>query len=128
MNGINEKEVGKRIEFIRKKEKLSRREFGKMVNKSEDAVYNIEKARAKISDDIIYSICNIFHINKNWLLNGEDGMYETNSKHIRLANIVGNLEKEENLFELTEMLLNLNDRQIEVIKDLIDVFKDSEKK
>ena len=39
-----------------------------------------------------------------------------------------NLEKEENLFELTEMLLDLNDRQIEVIKDLIDVFKESEKK
>ena len=36
--------------------------------------------------------------------------------------------KEENLFELTEMLLDLNDRQIEVIKDLIDVFKESEKK
>lgn len=128
MNDVNEKDIGKRIEFIRKKEKLSRREFGKIVNKSEDAVYNIEKARAKISDDIIYSICNIFHINKYWLINGEDGMYETNSKHIRLANIVGNLEKEENLFELTEMLLDLNDRQIEVIKDLIDVFKESEKK
>ena len=35
---MNEKEIGKRIEFIRKKEKLSRREFGKMINKSEDAV------------------------------------------------------------------------------------------
>ena len=76
MNDVNEKDIGKRIEFIRKKEKLSRREFGKIVNKSEDAVYNIEKARAKISDDIIYSICNIFHINKDWLINGEDGMLE----------------------------------------------------
>ena len=31
MNGVNEKDIGKRIEFIRKKEKLSRREFGKIV-------------------------------------------------------------------------------------------------
>ena len=50
---MNEKEIGKRIEFIRKKEKLSRREFGKMINKSEDAVYNIEKARAKLNEDLI---------------------------------------------------------------------------
>ena len=57
---MNEKEIGKRIEFIRKKEKLSRREFGKMINKSEDAVYNIEKARAKLNEDLIDSICNIF--------------------------------------------------------------------
>lgn len=126
---MNEKEIGKRIEFIRKKEKLSRREFGKMINKSEDAVYNIEKARAKLNEDIIDNICNIFHINKKWVLNGgKESIYASDSKHIKLANIVGSLEKEENLFELTEMLLNLNDRQIEVIKDLINVFKESEKK
>lgn len=126
---MNEKEIGKRIEFIRKKEKLSRREFGKMINKSEDAVYNIEKARAKLNEDIIDSICNIFYINKKWILNGgKESIYASDSKHVRLVNIVGNLEKEENLFELTEMLLDLNDRQIEVIKDLISVFKESEKK
>ena len=53
---MNEKEIGKRIEFIRKKEKLSRREFGKMINKSEDAVYNIEKARAKLNEDIDFGV------------------------------------------------------------------------
>ena len=126
---MGEKEIGKRIEFIRKKEKLSRKAFGKIIHKSEDAVYNLEKARAKLSNDIIDNICNTFYINKQWLLNGgAESMYASNSKHIRLANIVGNLEKEDNLFELTEMLLELNDRQIEVIKDLITLSKESEKK
>lgn len=124
---MNDLEIGKRIENIRKKEDMTRAQFANATGKTEDAIYNIERGRAKINPQFINLICNLFYINPNWILYGETPMYSPKSgKYIE--NITKNLEERENLLQLTETLLTLNDDQINILKTLIDVFSKAEGK
>lgn len=124
---MNDLEIGKRIEIIRKEEDMTRAEFANSTGKTEDAIYNIERGRAKINPQFINLICNLFYINPDWLLKGELPMYSSEGGKL-FENITKNLEERENLLQLTQTLLTLNDDQINILKSLIDVFSKSEGK
>lgn len=120
-------EIGSRIECIRKSEGLTRAEFGIKLGKTKDAIYNAEKNRARISDELIQLICSQFYIRESWLREGEGDMY-SNPHANMLAKIITEIEDNDNLYNLTKELLTLTDEEIDVLQKLISVFKKSEGK
>lgn len=120
--------VNKRIELVRSSENLSRKDFGTKINKSADAVYNLERGRASINLDTIDLICNRFYVDKNWLLNGEGNMYSIDESNIDIGNAVSKIIESKKLSKLTHHLVNLSDEKLKVIYDLVNLLSENEKK
>lgn len=119
--------VSKRIEEVRESENLSRKDFGLKINKSADAVYNLERGRASINLDTIDIICDAFYVNKNWLLDGEGSMYSIDESNINMGNAISKILDSKKLSLLAHQLVNLNDEKLKVITDLVALLSENEK-
>lgn len=84
--------IKERIKQIRKYNKLSQENFGKNLGVSRDVISNIEQGRVEPKDLIIEHICNIYSINKDWLLYGTGQMLKET-----VSNMIETLAKEYNL-------------------------------
>lgn len=115
-------EVRDRIRELRTKEGLSRLDFGEKIGKTSDAVYNLEKGRARISKEVISLICKIFRVNENWILSGEGEMYAMKSD-FKLGEAFDNIIDSEELTEIVCDLISLNDEKISIIRNLVRVLK-----
>lgn len=120
--------VNERIELVRHSEGLSRKDFGIKINKSADAVYNLERGRASINLDTIDLICDSFYVNKNWLLNEDGEMYSIDESNINVGNTVSKILESKKLSVLVNQLVNLNDEKLKVIHDLVNLLSENEKK
>ena len=70
--------LGDRIKYLRKELKMSQKSFGEKLGTTRDAINNIEMDRLKRPDqkESLYRlICKEFHVNYDWLVNGEGDMY-----------------------------------------------------
>ncbi|UWD55012.1 MAG: helix-turn-helix domain protein [Bacteriophage sp.] len=119
--------VNERIERVRTSENLSRKDFGLKINKSADAVYNLERKRASINLDTIDLICESFYVNKNWLLNGVGDMYSIDESNINIGNTVSKILESKKLSVLAHQLVNLSDEKLKVIYDLVALLSENEK-
>lgn len=119
--------VNKRIEQVRKSENLSRKDFGLKINKTADAVYNLERSRASITLETIDAICDEFYVNKNWLLDGEGDMYKFNESNINISKAISKILDSKKLSSLTHQLVNLSDEKLKVISDLVSLLSENEK-
>lgn len=68
--------IGERISLLRKSLGLNQDEFGKRINVTRSAVSNYEKGLRNIMDRVISDICREFHVNEDWLRNGEGLMFK----------------------------------------------------
>lgn len=121
-------EIGMRIEELRKSEKLSRPKFGKKIGRTDDAIYNIEKGRAKIADETLELICDIFRVNKIWLEKGEGEMYKIKPSDLRFGEAVDRIIDSEELSSIVMDLIKLSDEKIDIIKKLVSILSENEKK
>jgi len=119
--------INKRIEQVRKSENLSRKDFGLKINKTADAVYNLERSRASITLETIDAICDEFYVSKNWLLDGEDDMYKFNESNINISKAISKILDSKKLSSLTHQLVNLSDEKLKVISDLVSLLSENEK-
>lgn len=120
--------IHERLEHIRKSEKLSRTKFGRKLGKSEDAIYNLERARASISDEFIELVCTTFNINKDWLVNGSGEMYDISPESLKLSGAFDKILDSKDLSVLVSQILTLSDEKIKVLSDLVQVLSENEKK
>lgn len=109
--------MNEKIKFIRKKEKLSQSEFGKILGVSRDVIANIEYGRVKPKLLLINHLCNVFDISKEWLLNDLGEMYSIN---VHSKNTLNINEKNEKLHFLISKLEKLDNDYIEIIDDLVE--------
>ena len=123
----DEKNLGERLELIRKSEKLSRSKFGLKVGKSEDAIYNLERGRASVSKEFIELVCNVFNINPSWLNDGVGEMYNISSAVTDITNTLDKILDSEELYDIVNKLINLTDEKIKILSDLVRVLSDNEK-
>ena len=83
-----------RIKEIRKYYKLNQEEFGEKIGVSRYVTVNIELGRVEPKELIINHICDIYSINKEWLLTGNGIMLrETKSNLLKTLAIEYDLDK-----------------------------------
>ncbi len=62
--------MGENIKALRKQLGLSQADFGEKLGVSRDVIANIEYGRVKPKPIFTNHICDVFHVNKDWLLHG----------------------------------------------------------
>ena len=114
--------IGDRIIEIRKEENLSQEEFGKKIGLSRSIIGCYEKNIRNVSDRTIRDICSNFNVNEDWLRNG-NGDKEAIPKDIHdLTKVLSEISLSDNiqLHKITSKLLNLDEKYLVLIENLID--------
>ena len=77
MGLLEEKKISmqQRFKQIREYYGLSQAQFAQKINMSPGFISNVETGRTKISDRTANQVCNVFPINRVWLLSGEGQMF-----------------------------------------------------
>ncbi len=118
-----------RFKLIRKKEHLSQADFGKMLGVSRDVIGNIEYGRVEPKPLLINHLCDVFNVNKEWLLNGTGEIYTIPEDDKELSKILFDLSKENpNLYTLISKLEKLDDDYIDIINNLVENLLEKQKK
>ena len=63
--------INQRIKSLRKDMKLNQKEFGAKIGLGQGAISWMEKDDSTIIDQNIRLICDTFHVNEDWLRNGQ---------------------------------------------------------
>lgn len=114
--------IGSRILQIRKENNLSQDDFGKTIGLSRSIIGCYEKDLRNVSDRAIRDICMNFNINEDWLRYGK-GNKDLIPKEINeLSKLLADISVSDNtkLQSITSKLLNLDDKYLNLIEDLID--------
>ncbi|MDY4723225.1 MAG: helix-turn-helix domain-containing protein [Clostridium paraputrificum] len=121
--------MNERFKLIRKKENLSQNDFGKMLGVSRDVIGNIEYGRVEPKLLLINHLCDVFNINKEWLLYGTGEMYSISKEDKELSKIILELsESNGELYKLISKLQNLDNDYIEIISNLVESLLEKQKK
>ena len=64
-----------RLKELRKQLKLSQKDFGNKLGVGDTAISKIEKGENKLSYRMALSICSIFNVNIDWLLEGKGDIF-----------------------------------------------------
>ena len=97
-----------RIKEIRKYYKLNQEEFGEKIGVSRYVIVNIELDRVEPKELIINHICDIYSVNKEWLLTGKGTMLK---------------ETKTSLLKSLALEYDLDDVDISIIKNYMDLSK-----
>ena len=112
-----------RIKEIRKSQKLTQKELGKMLGVSRDAIANIENNRAEASELFINLFCRELNVNKDFILtgNGEPFLNGITEQDHELADLLATLTLGGNpkLSKLMNKITKLDDEYIDVIDKLV---------
>lgn len=104
-------EISHRIKKIRKAKQLSIKDFSALLAEKRQRIQDIELQRQKVPEEVLTKILlNFDDINAHWLLTGEGAMTTTNEVSEPKA------EYKEAINEVTELLPDLTEQQIQKIK------------
>ncbi len=102
-----------RIKAIREALKLSQREFGEKLGVSRDVISNIEYNRAPPKELLLRHICELYHVNQQWLETGEGEMFRDDPAEI---------SKFEEAFQIFKSLRpDFQDYALDQIKKLLEL-------
>ena len=116
-------DLNKRIEEIRKHQKLSRADFGKRIGVSGDVINNLERGRVEAKEHILKLICLEFNINEEWLRTGEGEMFLPKTMEEELIEFTRDLligENESFKKRLISALAKLSEDQWDLLEGIID--------
>lgn len=119
--------IPERLECIRLKEKLSRNKFGAKLDKSGDAIYNLERGRSTIEDDFLDLVCKVYSINKSWLVSGIGEMYNISPENLEISSTLDKIIDSEDLSNLVSKIVKLSPYKVKVLNDLVDIMHENEK-
>lgn len=82
-NNMNYKDIGARVNQIRKNLGLSRERFAEPLSVSGDVINNLERARTKnIPMSTIKLICSVYNVDYLWLTTGKGEMFHQSSNPV----------------------------------------------
>lgn len=118
-----------RLKILRNDKEMSQVEFGKLIGISRSQIACYENGIRELTERTINDICREFNVNKDWLLTGEGEMYIVSNEDERLAKILVELHTSdnENLKNLIEKMLELDDKYINIILNLVDTVLEDQK-
>ncbi|MCC0642197.1 MULTISPECIES: helix-turn-helix transcriptional regulator [unclassified Clostridioides] len=114
--------INKRIKQIRKEHNVSQQEFGEKLGVSRDVISNIENNRVEVKTVFITHMCEIFNVNKEWILTGEGEIYiSTEDIYSTLEEVFYKIasSKDENLKELVINLSKLDATYIASLNEIV---------
>lgn len=103
--------IHERLKHLRKELHLTTRAFGAAINMSGGAITNMEKGTRNITERTIRDICREYHVNYDWLFHGTGTMFE---------DVTSNLEINDEVRQLAKQYSQLNEKDRELIKMLIN--------
>lgn len=104
-------DICERLKFLRNQLNLTTRAFGSAINMSGGAITNMEKGIRNITDRTIRDICREYNVNPEWLINGNEPMFE---------NVTSELDIDDEVRQLTKQYSLLNNEDQELVKKLIN--------
>lgn len=84
-----------RLQILRKKLKLSQKEFGEKLGVSRDVVSNAELGRVDMKPIFVSHLCSTFNVNESWLRTGEGEMFLPEDRDNALMAWVGEVLADE---------------------------------
>lgn len=113
--------LSERIKEIRKAEKLTQTKFGDKLSVSRDVISSFESGRVEPKPIFLNYLCEIFNINKDWLLTGEGEMYKQLSAEEEFAFLIDHIAASDNpkLKNLINILSQIdNEQDLDLILNL----------
>lgn len=104
-------DVRERLKFLRDQLNLTTRAFGSAINMSGGAITNMEKGTRNITDRTIRDICREYNVNPEWLINGNEPIFE---------DVTSELDIDDEVRQLTKQYSLLNNEDQELVKKLIN--------
>lgn len=120
--------IGDRIIEIRKENKLSQDEFGKIIGLGRSTIGCYESNARNISNRAIRDICLNFNINEEWLRHGTGDKYSLPVEINDITNILAQISVSDNkqILSITSKLLTLNDKYLDLVEKLIDTLEEKD--
>lgn len=84
-----------RLQILRKKLKLSQKEFGEKLGVSRDVVSNAELGRVDMKPIFVSHLCSTFNVNETWFRTGEGEMFLPEDRDNALMSWVGEVLADE---------------------------------
>ena len=103
---MDNKEVGKRIQYIRNKKNLTREEFAEKCNVSITFVNETEKGLKTISGEKLYSICENMDVSADFILFGKENLADMQTPITELLKTIPD-KYNQNILEFLEKLDNI---------------------
>lgn len=103
-------DIHQRLNKLRKYLGLTTRAFGESINITGGAITNMEKGRRDITDRTIKDICREYNVNPDWLINGNEPMFNDVFEGLTLS---------EDVRELAEQYSLLSDKDKALFKNLL---------
>ena len=104
-------DICERLKFLRNQLNLTTRAFGSAINMSGGAITNMEKGIRNITDRTIRDICREYNVNPEWLINGNEPIFE---------DVTRELDIDDEVRQLTKQYSLLNNEDQELVKKLIN--------
>ena len=106
--------INTRIKELRKSLKLTQAEFGDKIGIRHSSLSDIENNNCLVTKRNIISICKVFNVNEEWLVNGTGNMFiEIDKKYDEFFSIYNQLSK-----PLQEFLLKVGQDLLETQEKL----------
>lgn len=120
-----------RIRKIRKDADLTQEKFAERLGIKRNTVATYETGKSEPMDNIIFSICREFNVNREWLLTGNGDMYDVPEDEV--AAVVSDLLEESNPFydiiiSIMKSYKKLDDKSQMALNALIQELLDNMKK
>ena len=100
-----------RLKHLREELNLTTRAFGAAINMSGGAITNMEKGTRNITERTIRDICREYNVNSDWLINGNEPIFE---------DMTSNLDIDDEVKQLVRQYCLLNENDRDLIKKMID--------
>lgn len=124
--------MNERIKKVRIDSGMNQTEFGSALNLSRVFISLVESGEKNPSSRTINDICNKFHVNENWLRNGEGEMYQDRTENEIIADFMMQImesSEDDMRRRFINSLSKLEPEQWELIANILDSFvADNEKK
>ena len=112
-------EIYERIRALRKKLKLNQGEFARSLGFTQSTIAMMEVGKREIGDRHIKTICSIYNVNENWLIDGIEPMFiEKKTDYINL--LVERYNGSDILKNIISSFLKLNEAERLAVLKFID--------
>lgn len=102
--------IHERLKYLREQLNLTTRAFGAAINMSGGAITNMEKGTRNVTDRTIRDICREYRVNPDWLIHGNEPVFE---------DVTSGLELDDDVKQLAKQYSMLSDADRELVRKLI---------
>jgi transcriptional regulator with XRE-family HTH domain len=108
-----------RIQHLRGVLKLSQKDFGKRINLSQNQISMLEKGHRNTTDRVLSDISLQFNVNIEWLISGEEPIFN---------DVLVDMPLDDDVKELAKTYSTLDEKQRKLIWDMMEALQKKEDK